>query len=85
MAIYARSDDGGETGLGDGSRVGKGDVRGVALGEVDELNAVVGWVRTAGPPPESPVVHLRAGRTASPRTALAVPIPQIFSRGARRV
>jgi cob(I)alamin adenosyltransferase len=48
MAIYTRGGDSGETGLGDGSRVGKGDPRIVAVGEVDELNAAVGLVRAAG-------------------------------------
>ncbi len=40
--IYTRTGDAGATGLGDGSRVGKDAPRIAALGEVDELNAVVG-------------------------------------------
>lgn len=41
--IYTRGGDAGETSLGDGSRVPKTDVRVAALGDVDELNSVVGW------------------------------------------
>jgi len=52
MVIYTRSGDGGETGLGDGSRVAKDDLRVVAVGEVDELNAAVGVARAAGLPEE---------------------------------
>jgi cob(I)alamin adenosyltransferase len=40
--IYTRTGDAGTTGLGDGSRVGKEAPRIAALGDVDELNAVVG-------------------------------------------
>ena len=42
--IYTKSGDGGETGLGDGSRVPKDAARVAAFGEVDELNAVLGLV-----------------------------------------
>lgn len=42
--IYTKSGDGGETGLGDGSRVPKDAPRVAAFGEVDELNAVLGLV-----------------------------------------
>jgi len=52
MRIYTRTGDGGETGLGDGSRVAKNDLRVVAVGEVDELNAAVGVARAAGLPEE---------------------------------
>jgi cob(I)alamin adenosyltransferase len=40
--IYTRTGDTGETGLGDGSRVPKDSRRVHALGEVDELNSVIG-------------------------------------------
>jgi cob(I)alamin adenosyltransferase len=40
--IYTRTGDGGETGLGDGSRVPKDDPRIDALGCVDELNSHIG-------------------------------------------
>jgi cob(I)alamin adenosyltransferase len=41
--IYTRGGDRGETSLGDGSRVSKLDPRVAAMGEVDELNSLVGW------------------------------------------
>ena len=40
--IYTRTGDAGETGLGDGSRVAKDSLRVHALGDVDELNSVIG-------------------------------------------
>jgi cob(I)alamin adenosyltransferase len=46
--IYTRGGDGGETSLGDGSRVSKLDLRIAAYGAVDELNAQLGLVATSG-------------------------------------
>ncbi|MGR2826880.1 cob(I)yrinic acid a,c-diamide adenosyltransferase [Acinetobacter sp. 1124_18A] len=43
--IYTRTGDAGTTGLGDGSRVAKDDLRIAALGDVDELNAIIGVLR----------------------------------------
>jgi cob(I)alamin adenosyltransferase len=40
--IVTRTGDKGETGLGDGSRIGKDSLRVHALGEVDELNSMLG-------------------------------------------
>lgn len=40
--IYTRTGDAGTTGLGDGSRTGKDSLRIAALGDVDELNSVLG-------------------------------------------
>lgn len=45
MKIYTRTGDEGKTGLIDGSRVSKDNLRVSAYGEVDELNAVIGVVR----------------------------------------
>jgi cob(I)alamin adenosyltransferase len=45
MKIYTKAGDAGETGLIDGSRVGKDDLRVAAYGDVDELSATVGLVR----------------------------------------
>jgi cob(I)alamin adenosyltransferase len=42
--IYTRGGDGGETSLGDGSRVSKLDARVAASGTVDELNSQLGLV-----------------------------------------
>jgi cob(I)alamin adenosyltransferase len=49
--IYTRTGDAGETGLGDGARVGKDSPRIAALGEIDELNSCIGLVLAEGPPP----------------------------------
>jgi cob(I)alamin adenosyltransferase len=49
--IYTRAGDGGETSLGDGSRVSKLDCRIASFGTVDELNAQLG-VALAGEVPE---------------------------------
>jgi cob(I)alamin adenosyltransferase len=43
--IYTRGGDGGETSLGDGTRVTKHDLRVAAFGTVDEANAVIGLAR----------------------------------------
>lgn len=40
--ITTRTGDAGSTGLGDGSRVGKDSLRIAALGDVDELNSLLG-------------------------------------------
>src|SRR5437660_7398151 len=42
--IYTRGGDKGDTSLGDGSRVSKLDPRVAAMGDVDELNSLVGLV-----------------------------------------
>ncbi|HCO44705.1 MAG TPA: cob(I)yrinic acid a,c-diamide adenosyltransferase [Gammaproteobacteria bacterium] len=44
--IYTRTGDQGSTGLGDGSRVAKDAARVEAYGTVDELNSVLGLLRT---------------------------------------
>ena len=46
MKIYTRKGDKGETGLIGGKRVLKSALRVEAYGEIDELNAVLGWIRT---------------------------------------
>ena len=50
--ITTRTGDGGETGLGDGARVPKDHPRVVALGEVDELNSVIGLILAEDLPKE---------------------------------
>ncbi len=49
MSISTGKGDGGESGLIGGSRVPKDDIRLETYGTIDELNAVIGVVRTAGP------------------------------------
>jgi len=46
VKIYTRTGDAGDTGLFDGTRVLKSDPRVGSYGEVDELNAWLGFVRT---------------------------------------
>ena len=45
MKIYTRGGDDGSTGLYGGARVSKADLLVDAYGAVDELNAILGWVR----------------------------------------
>ena len=44
--IYTRTGDQGTTGLGDGARINKDSLRVEAMGDVDELNAVLGLLLT---------------------------------------
>ena len=44
--IYTRTGDNGTTGLGDGTRVAKDSLRIDAMGDVDELNSVIGLMLT---------------------------------------
>jgi cob(I)alamin adenosyltransferase len=50
--ITTRTGDAGETGLGDGKRVGKDSARVAALGDVDELNSAVGLILSEELPTE---------------------------------
>lgn len=50
--ITTRGGDGGDTGLGDGSRVRKDAPRVAAMGDVDELNSTVGLLRAESLPDE---------------------------------
>ena len=51
MKIYTKTGDGGDTGLFGGGRVAKSHPRVEAYGDVDELNAVLGFVRATEPMP----------------------------------
>lgn len=44
--IYTRTGDNGTTGLGDGTRINKDSLRVEAMGDVDELNAMIGVMLT---------------------------------------
>ena len=48
--IYTRTGDNGTTGLGDGTRVAKDSLRIDAMGDVDELNSVIGLMLTEAVP-----------------------------------
>jgi cob(I)alamin adenosyltransferase len=49
VKIYTRTGDDGETGLFDGTRVSKSDARVATYGDVDELNAWIGFARAQLP------------------------------------
>jgi len=51
MKIYTKTGDAGDTGLFGGGRVAKNHPRVEAYGDVDELNAVLGLVRSTDPLP----------------------------------
>jgi cob(I)alamin adenosyltransferase len=53
FSITTRRGDSGETDLLFGSRVSKTHPRIQALGDVDELNAVLGWIRVYGQTPDA--------------------------------
>jgi cob(I)alamin adenosyltransferase len=61
VKLYTRTGDGGETSLFDGTRVSKADARVDAYGEVDELNAWLGFARASGLPGdiEEPLVRIQ--------------------------
>jgi len=54
--IYTRGGDGGQTSLGDGTRVDKHDLRVEAYGTVDEANAVIGLARLHAPAALDPLL-----------------------------
>jgi hypothetical protein len=57
--IYTRLGDGGETHLGDMSRVSKNDPRIEAYGTIDELNALIGLALATGDPDEPTAKRLK--------------------------
>ncbi|MEJ2344691.1 MAG: cob(I)yrinic acid a,c-diamide adenosyltransferase [Gammaproteobacteria bacterium] len=50
--IYTRTGDDGTTGLGDGTRVAKDSFRMDAIGNIDELNCLIGLLLASDPPTE---------------------------------
>jgi cob(I)alamin adenosyltransferase len=84
MKIYTKTGDGGETGLFDGSRVSKDDLRVAAYGELDELNALLGLVRAQARDPPLQALLLEIQRDLFALGAqLADPSEQVAERKAK--
>ena len=81
MKIYTRTGDAGETSLFDGTRVGKDDPRVEAYGDVDELNAWLGFARASGvdPPLDAELIAIQRDLFAL-GAQLADPADKIASR-----
>jgi cob(I)alamin adenosyltransferase len=74
--IYTKSGDGGDTGLGDGSRVPKDHPRVAAYGSVDELNAVLGLLLAQCPVlPEAELLRAAQNDLFDVGADLCVPQP----------
>lgn len=86
VKIYTRTGDTGDTALFDNSRVSKADPRVDAYGEVDEVNAWLGLVRSAGLPSdlEPAVIHIQrdlfavGAQLADPAEKLADRVTKAF-------
>jgi cob(I)alamin adenosyltransferase len=79
MKIYTKTGDDGETGLFGGPRVRKDHVRIECYGTVDELNAVVGVIRTHAVAPELDALLVRIQNELFDLGALlASPEPEKF-------
>ncbi len=79
MKIYTKTGDDGETGLFGGPRVRKDHLRIEAYGTVDELNAVLGQVRTHAPPADLDALLARIQNELFDLGAeLATPEPRKF-------
>lgn len=57
MKIYTRTGDQGQTGLIGGQRTDKNDLRMRACGDIDELNAAIGWSAVVSPAPILPLLQ----------------------------
>ncbi|EPX84222.1 hypothetical protein ruthe_02434 [Rubellimicrobium thermophilum DSM 16684] len=66
--IYTRTGDGGDTSLGDGTRVSKTALRVECYGTVDEANAALGLARLHAAPPSQ-------RRSAASRTTCSISAP----------
>lgn len=86
VKLYTRTGDAGETALFDNSRVSKADPRVDAYGEVDELNAWLGFVRASGVDSdlETELVHIQrdlfavGAQLADPAERLADRVTKAF-------
>jgi cob(I)alamin adenosyltransferase len=82
--IYTRTGDGGETALGDGTRVPKDHPRVAAYGTVDELNSVLGLLlASAAPVPEAELLRGIQHDLFDVGADLCVPVPADEQPGQR--
>ena len=82
--IYTRTGDGGETGLIDGSHVPKEHIRVAAYGEVDELCALLGLVRSrTSDPPFDALLHTIQQELFSIGAQLADPSGRLATKSAK--
>ena len=92
MKVYTRAGDDGSTGLGDGSRVSKANLRVAAYGDVDELNSAVGVLRCEQLPSEAateleriqPLLFEVGAFLADPRGRFALPEDAVHPDWAER-
>ncbi len=93
MGLYTRLGDSGETGLSDGTRVWKDDLRVSTYGTVDELNAVLGWCRVAATGEfverlvaiQRDLLDMGAHLAAPPNSERARTVPRIGAEQCRRL
>ena len=76
VKIYTKGGDSGQTGLFGGGRLSKSDARVESYGEIDELNAVLGVVRTLALPPEARTILGEIRPNSHPGTELATSNPK---------
>lgn len=81
MRIYTKSGDAGETSLFGGDRVPKDHARVAAYGDVDELNAALGWALSVEPADlERPLMEAIQRDLFAIGAELATPEPETLQR-----
>ena len=84
MKIYTKTGDSGETGLFGGGRVSKDHPRVAAYGDVDELNAAIGVVRSTAPDFEPTLLEAIQRDLFSIGGHLATPDPEKVAKALAR-
>lgn len=92
MKIYTKTGDHGDTGLIDGSRVQKDDPRVAAYGDIDELQAMLGLIKSGLPQESSTAALLKtiqrdlfslSARLADPKDKIAERKEKVITGDAR--